>query len=438
MIEVFLAVIGLLVFVIFLVLPLHSRLLIVLVCSVPQLYLIQISGADVPLAFLLPAILLPEFLRNANRFLAKPMNLCLLVLVLVSAISLTWSSDKSMGIRDIAYLVEFLIISCAVYSMAREDRYVLYKIINLMLIVVCLQAITIILFRLNETLELSIVLSPVSKYFMGGNTLEGLLEGARNNFYDEVKAGGVLFVNANAAACYVGIASFMAWGIFKAANTRISLIMAIFLWTTVFFTGSKAGVMFAILIPLFIIYLKLQKTTKFAIMSLGIMFSILLIYIGLMFGVTEQQGFLLESSETAESRYQIWSYAFNSFLSSPLTGQGFGGWETEYSKFHDYFLPPHNTLIYLWSKSGVLASLLGISFILCCLRVAFRGIKNNDREISNLSFTFLMVIAWQFAHGFGENFGLIGEQHQMIILAIMSGLVISGNEQKRVAYKEII
>ncbi|MFL4292974.1 O-antigen ligase family protein [Enterobacter asburiae] len=427
MIEVLLAALGLILFFIFLTLSLKVRLLLVLVCSVPQLYLVQLGGADVPLAFLLPALLLPEFLKNANRFLAKPAILSLIGLICISTMSLAWSEDKSMGIRDIAYLIEFIVIANAVYVLGITNKWALYKVINAMLFVICLQAVTVIIFRLNETLELSIVLSPVSKYLMGMNTLQGLLDGARNNFYDPVKAGGVLFVNANAAACYAGVSSFMAWGIYKALNSKFTLLMAILLWVTVFFTGSKAGVLFAVLIPMFIFYLKLQRQTKIVVGSVGASFAIALIAISMISSVAEQSGFLQESTNTAETRYEIWNYAFNAFLNNPLMGQGFGGWEIDYRKHTDYFLPPHNTLIYLWSKSGIIASLMGLSFILTSIAVALRAVKNINPEAKNLGFSLLMVLAWQFAHGFGENFGLIGEQHQMIIMAVMLGLCMTGN-----------
>lgn len=428
MIEVLLAaIVGLIFFFVFLALPLRIRLLMVLVCSIPQLYLVQLGGADVPMAFLLPALLLPEFIINANRFLAKATNIMLLGLIIISAVSLAWSVEKSMGIRDIAYLCEFIVISNAVYVLAVKDRVALYKTINVMLFFVCLQAITVIIFRFNESLELAVVLSPVSKYTMGMNTLQSLLDGARNNFYDPVKAGGVLFVNANAAACYAGISSFMAWGIYKALKSKITLMMAILLWATVFFTGSKAGVLFAILIPAFIFYLKLQRSTRVILSSVGASFAIVLIAISVVFSITEQSGFLKESTDTAETRYEIWNYAFDAFLNNPLMGQGYGGWEADYSKHTDYFLPPHNTLIYLWSKSGIIASMLGLGFILCSIGVALRAIQSTNDEQKNIGFSFLMVLSWLFAHGFGENFGLIGEQHQMIVLAVMLGLCLAAN-----------
>jgi len=435
MVEVLLAGIGVLLFFMCLALPLRHRLLMVLVSSVPQIYLIQIAGADVSLAFLLPILLLPEFIKNANIFLAKLPILAVLVLICCSIISLLWSGAKSAGIRDIAYYIEFIVIANAVYVLARTRESELYKITNVMLFFVCLQAVTIVLFRLNETLELSIVLSPISKYTMGNNTLTALLEGVRNNFYDPVKAGGILFINANAAACYVGISSFMAWGIFKAYRTKISLLMAIFLWVTVFFTGSKAGVLFSVLIPLFIVYLKLQKQTKIYVSVFCAIFALMLISIGVILGMTERYDFLNQSAETAETRYQIWGYAFDSFINSPLMGQGFGGWEENYSIFSNYYLPPHNTLIFLWSKSGLLAALMGLLFIVSCLRVAFKGIRNQQANARELSYSFTMVIAWLFAHGFGENFGLIGEQHQMIILTIMLGVCLANNTPKMSAHR---
>lgn len=429
--EILLSVVGFFVFFILLAQPLKYRLLLVLTCTVPQLYLIQISGSDVPVAFLLPMLLLPEFIKNANFFLARPTSLALLGLILISMVSLYWSLEKGIGIRDVAYLVEFLIITNAVCCLYQHNAYATYKIVNSMLFIICLQAVSVIVFRLNEQLELSVILSPLSNYLMGPNTLGSLLDGARNNFYDPEKAGGVLFVNANAAACYVGVSSFMAWGLFQVTKSKHTLIMAFFLWITVFFTGSKAGVMFALLIPFFAYYLSLKKSNKIVLLCAGITFVLALLIIASMLDFSAQHGFVNQSAETAESRYAIWKYALDAFVNNPVMGQGFGGWEADYSKHTDYFLPPHNTLIYLWSKSGLLASIMGLFFMVSCICLALRGLKNRDKERRSLNYAFFMVIAWQFAHGFGENFGLIGEQHQMAILAVMLGICMTGCSESR-------
>lgn len=88
MIEVLLAaVVGLLVYFVFLALSLRTRLLLVLVCSIPQLYLGAIKWGGCPAGFSLPAILLPEFIINANRFLGKPANVMLLGLIGISLLS---------------------------------------------------------------------------------------------------------------------------------------------------------------------------------------------------------------------------------------------------------------------------------------------------------------------------------------------------------------
>lgn len=83
----------------------------------------------------------------------------------------------------------------------------------------------------------------------------------------------------------------MAWGIYKALKSKITLMMAILLWATVFFTGSKAGVLFAILIPAFIFYLKLQRSTRVILSSVGASFAIVLIAISVVFSITEQSVF---------------------------------------------------------------------------------------------------------------------------------------------------
>lgn len=407
-------------------LPLRYRFLLVLICSVPQLYIIQINGSDVSSALLLSVLLFPEMFKRNNILLNNGVIISLALLILITTVSLLWAINISMGFREIAYLIQFVIILNSAFVLANLDRIFLYRTINVFLFVVCLQSLTIIFFRLDENLKLSLILSPLSDFFLGHNTLNALLTGIRNNFYDPEKSGGVLFINANAAACYAGISSFMAWGVYKANQSYFSLTMAFLLWLSVLFTGSKAGVIFCVMIPLFIFYLKLQKENKIIFSCAVGFFSIVLICSSIIFGVNEQSDFLSQSKDTAGTRYEIWRYAYSVFLENPLIGQGFGGWEINYNQVYDYYLPPHNTLIYLWSKSGMLAVLLAVSFAICCFAVAWRGVKNENKEIKNLGFSVLMIIMWIFFHGFGENFGLIGEQHQMIIFSTMLGVCMAG------------
>lgn len=61
-----------------------------------------------------------------------------------------------------------------------------------------------------------------------------------------------------------------------------------------------------------------------------------------------------------------------------------------------------------------------------CIKIAREAIyySNNECQV-NIGYTLLMVLIWQFLHGLGESFWLIGEQHQMIVLAVLLGLCLS-------------
>ncbi len=68
----------------------------------------------------------------------------------------------------------------------------MYSILNVMLILIAIEAVLIILFRLLPDLKLGLILSNTSRIFLGGNVLDSLLyEGQRNNFYDPIKSGGL-------------------------------------------------------------------------------------------------------------------------------------------------------------------------------------------------------------------------------------------------------
>jgi hypothetical protein len=48
-----------------------------------------------------------------------------------------------------------------------------------------------------------------------------------------------------------------------------------------------------------------------------------------------------------------------------------------------------------------------------------------NQQLKYASISGMMVSLWLMLHGFGENFGLVGEQHQMPILAISIGIVMA-------------
>ncbi|ELN0130573.1 O-antigen ligase family protein [Raoultella planticola] len=401
-------------------LSLKIRMFLVLIISVPQLYIIPV-GVDVSLAFAMPFLLLPELLNILKGLFRKKIILTIFGLILISTISLLWSDEKIMGIRDVSYFFELVLIIVGAYSLTLKNDRALYRILNIMFCFMLIEAITIVFFRFFPELKIAILLSPKMSIFLGQNTLQNLYEGSRNNFFDPLKSGGILFINANAAACYMGMSSFLAWGVYKINRSKFSLIASVVLWISVMFTDSKAGLIFALFIPAIIYVYSRKAALKLGLLSImGIVVCIAIVYTYTV-GESINNAFFSDSSTAADSRYDIWAFALSAFIKSPLLGQGFGGWEHEYMKYSSYFLPPHNSLIYLWSKSGVIASFLGVIFIIQVLKLAFKAINLKEHDCYYAGLTLLMASMWLFLHGFGENFGLIGEPHQMVILSLLIG-----------------
>ncbi|QGY32295.1 O-antigen ligase family protein [Pantoea cypripedii] len=389
-----------------------------LVTSVPLLFIIP-GGTDVPLSFVVSLFLFPSLVENIKFFFRKKLFAVSVLILMTQIISLLWSIKVSEGFRDICYMLSFWFLISGIYSLHKKSPDSLLKIIKCFLILVCFEAVTIIIFRLLPEMKLSLVLSPPMRYLLGQNVLDSLvLEGARNNFYDPEKSGGLLFINANIAACYVGISSFLSYNVAKLKNDKLLYAISFVLWFSVFFSGSKASAIFAILIPGFIYIVNSSSKKRMSLLVFGaIPILALLLYFSI-FNVDINNTFLTSTADTTDSRMEIWSYGVNSFIASPILGLGYGGWMAGYAKIATVLYPPHNTIMYMWAKSGIFSAFFGLLFIYLVIKSAFKSISSPLHHIKRAGTTLLMVSGWLFLHGFGENFGLIGDPHQMIVLAI--------------------
>ncbi|MBF7956061.1 O-antigen ligase family protein [Rahnella victoriana] len=420
--------------VIFFMLPLHWRLFFTLVLSVPQLYIFQILGADIPIALLCALTLIPDTAGIIIKLKNKKILFTLALICVIQAISLAWSINVSMGARDVVYGMIFIIIAAAVYKVVLTHPLKMGSIVFWMMLFVSFEAILIIIFRLNPELEVTLTLSPIASYFLGKNVLDGLLAGVRNNFYDPVKSGG-FFINANAAACYIGLASFMAWGWARLTKSKILTMVAALCWISVFFTGSKAGFLLALAVPMLTYFIYIKHQSKKAALFFVILSCVgtIVCTLAISYTLLDNSQYVSATGTAAESRFIIWDYASNAFLRSPILGQGYGGWEADYVKYTDYFLPPHNTIVYMWSKSGVIASILSIMFIFYVIQLNLKCMKSFEPVIRIAGTTSFMVSAWLFMHGMGENFGLLGEPHQEVFLPVMIGTLYGLIERQRIA-----
>lgn len=413
----------------FIFIPITWRLAIVLWSSIFQIYIWQVAGIYPPFTLLTSILLSYNLFRNIRLLMLPPIWFFMLLLG-VHTISLLWSPSIYLGIRNITYLLPFPVLFVVSYSIAKQKAYIFRSIFTVFSLFALIEAVLVILFRLNPSLEFAFLNAPYAQYFIGPKVLTGLFSDARNNVLDPLKAGG-LFVNGNVAACFLGAAAFITWGVGKAYKSNILIVSAFLLWVSVFFTGSKMGIVLALFLPfsayflLTISYRRLMAT-RFLLFFLFLVIIYVWLFIVYLFYGAESDVFQKFQFAT-NVRFMIWSFAWREFLNSPLLGQGFGGWQKSFPSYaYRYGLgegwPPHNTIIYLWSQSGLLAVILGLLFMIEIMRFGWRALSSDSQEVQALGIGTTYGFLWVFIQGMGENFGIVGDLHILPVLAIALGL----------------
>jgi O-antigen ligase len=235
---------------------------------------------------------------------------------------------------------------------------------------------------------------------------------------------------ANGAPAFLGMTAFVGWGLSLAYRRRALRAIAALLWLAVFFTGSKAGIVLALLL-LFAGYLVWHGSNRR--LSIGrvttLCGSLVVAVLGAGFGLSQlaQSDFAQDSGETLDIRVVIWTHAVHEFLAHPLLGQGFGGWEQSFTPYAAKLgipenFPPHNTLISLWSQSGILAALIGLVFMYAVLAFGLRTLRTKSPELQALGLGTTLAFLWAFIQGMGENWGIVGDLHMQPMLASALGL----------------
>jgi O-antigen ligase len=174
------------------------------------------------------------------------------------------------------------------------------------------------------------------------------------------------------------------------------------------------------LFGLIFIYMASKKTISGKIFWLSAFLIICL------FDVRDLEGYIPDRlKETFEARFVTWGFGIDEFFKYPILGHGFGGWEEAFRDSGEFrldlgvteFSAPLNTLIYLWSKSGIVALVLGVLFIRS-LFTAVAGITHFTKAKLVQYFVAVGVFS-MVCQGMGENYGLFGELHIMQPFALI-------------------
>ncbi len=409
-------------------LPPRQRFILTLWSSVPQVFSVAVVGIYPPATLLLGLAIWPEVFRWRQVLLWPPM-LCFLALLLVHVLSLTWSPNVVLGLRNIIYLLPFVLMFVVSYGLTLHTPRTVYRALCVFILVASGEAALVYLFRILPSVEEAFLHSPLARLFISPNLLDLLFDEARNNALDPAKSGGI-FTNANVAACYLGVCAFIAWGVSAACRLRSLFYFAPPMLGAVFFTGSKAGAILCVLLTGAFYLLQRIFLQRLTFTNLVAVCGMTIVGVaGALAALSYLSGseFAHSSQDTFDSRNMIWLHAGMQFTANPLWGQGFGGWEKSFvayaaGKGLSEGFPPHNTFVCLWSQSGIAAVIMGALFMLSVLWFCIRAIRVPDLEVRALGIGTLTAYLWTFLQGMGENWGIVGELHMQPPLAVVLGL----------------
>ncbi|CAG2135791.1 hypothetical protein LMG26411_01144 [Cupriavidus numazuensis] len=424
-------VIGLIVILPFLV-PCKWRVFLVLPLGVFQVYLplLTLGGAPISLAFIVGASFWRELAEKKAILLSRPL-FAIVVLAAIVLLSLLWSSDVRLGLAGFSQIMVFVLTACGcVYQARRDHRWVIRAFTALFCLSV-VQMASVIVFRLNPDVKMVFLQSQIAKIFINENVLEALFMEGRNNVFDVVKSGGFGFVNGNAASAFAGLLVMAAIGLASAYRKRSYYIFAFTAFGSIYFTGSKAGLILMLALPIVaftLIYMRRtgRRYRMFLPLAMGLI-GVVAFSMYETVGLNSGNEFGGAVEDTTEVRLVMWNYAVSAFFGSPILGQGFGGWQEGFAPYANRYgfsqvLPPHNTFIYLWSQSGILAVAVGVWFSAILFKLSIR--KYDDKEARGVAFALGFGFLWLTIQGMGENFGLLGDNHMIPVLAGLLALAL--------------
>jgi O-antigen ligase len=405
--------------------PLRALVWIGSAANLVQLHTISIMG-------IYPSLALLSWLAPWRTVLGSPLwrwpwMQAVLALAVIQAVSLAWSPAPLLGIRYLIYLLPLPFAAHAFYQLTREDAALAQGYLRLLLLGSALEAVLVIAFRVLPSVELAYLGGPVAKLFLSPNTLETLFYAGGHNVLDPAKSGG-LFVNANLASAYLGMSAIAAWYLARVTGSTALRAVAVLDWAAVLLTGSKAGLLGAIVIPVAlsaVTAIRAKKANPLTLVAAvgGIVLGAVLLTLPLTREVLEQYRY--NSLATLGSREELWRYAIQMVEQQPLTGLGFGGWEQRFSLYAAMTgaaaMPAHNSLFIIWLQSGLPGLVGGLVFVASVYAAVARTLRARERESRWLAMAVGGAFSWYFLQGLGENFGLIGEVHMTPLIGALLG-----------------
>ncbi len=229
----------------------------------------------------------------------------------VQALSIAWSPTPLLGIRYLFYFLPLPLAAHALYRLTRERPAFARGCLKALLLGSALEAVLVIAFRLSPSLELAFLRQRFAELFISANTLDALFHESRNNVLDPAKAGG-LFVNANVASAYLGMGAVAAWYLGRVMRSTALRAVALLDWGAVALTGSKAGLLCAVVVPLglaFMSAVRARRANPVTLFVATLALGLGAVALSLPLSQELLDDYRANTLATIGSRQEIWHYA---------------------------------------------------------------------------------------------------------------------------------
>lgn len=147
--------------------------------------------------------------------------------------------------------------------------------------------------------------------------------------------------------------------------------------------------------------------------------------------------FHFSSEDNVTWRLLAWKVAFNKFLSSPLTGIGFGSLilDTPIRNVNTY--DPHNSVLAFFTRTGILGGMVLLYLFVQTAILYLRNIKReSDTEIRKISILYLLLFIFSCTFIF-FNVALENQYQGIFIFLSISGIyIIKNHKQAEIKYSK--
>jgi O-antigen ligase len=411
----------------------HRRLYVASFAAVPQFY-----APGLPASLFLVWMLLVLGLTFVDPSVPSPLRRVELPIGLLAAVTLLYtfvSPDPRAAILLGMQLLAWLGLLRLTHARGVEAKHLKVAAATLS-VWVAVQAVLVIMFRLQPSLEEAFLRSRLADVVVGPSA-RALFADAPNNVLDPDKAGG-LFVNGNvgsmflgAAACVLAAFAFrfgVRWPWFVVALTTVAVVAS----------GSKTGLILLVMIPFAVLILVGSSGPRGGLVAIALLPALAAAaLVAPVWLVSRFPNFFSELSESVDDRAPLWLAARQLLAENPLLGLGFGGWDDYAIAAIGRAVPPHNFLLAAWINTGIAGLVLTVWIVVATTVVAVVSLRATQQLRQRAAVALgLAGVWWVYLHGLGDNTTVFGEQKSMILTVFAVALVVLSNEDRGIATPE--